>query len=594
MSIYERLTRDLRFFKSFGRALPNVIRSRPTGTFTVADAIGEVAQRMPEQLALVFEDQKLTYRDLDLASNQVAHWAKSHNIGRGDVVALLMENRPEFVVYWLGLAKLGAVTALINTNLTGRPLAHCLEVSGAKHLILDAALAENYANAASEMNTALTVWSSGGDVPGTKNLDSLRAQQPERRLPADTRKGLTGGDKLFYIYTSGTTGLPKAANFSHQKFIATSSGGLGISSIGPSDRMYIVLPLYHSAGGVMALGATLLSGATAVLARKFSATRFWEDCVNYDVTMFQYIGELCRYLLNSPAHPDERKHSLRVCIGNGLRPEIWEPFQDRFAIPRIIEFYGATEGNIALMNIDNKVGSIGRMPTILRRAAGLHLVQFDVENEEVIRDTDGFCIPCATGEAGEAIAKISKTTRFEGYTDESASEKKILRDAFEKGDAYFRSGDLLRMDEEDYFYFVDRIGDTFRWKGENVSTGEVSEVVTICSGVREVNVYGVEVPGTDGRAGMASLVLDDDFDLEAFYTEVCSQLAGYARPLFLRIRPELEITGTFKHRKVDAVKEGFAPSLVADPLYVLDAQQGAYVEITTEIYKQIQNGDMRL
>jgi fatty-acyl-CoA synthase len=294
-----------------------MIRSRPTGTFTVADAIGEVAQRMPEQLALVFEDQKLTYRDLDLASNQVAHWAKSHNIGRGDVVALLMENRPEFVVYWLGLAKLGAVTALINTNLTGRPLAHCLEVSGAKHLILDATLAENYANAASEMNTALTVWSSGGDVPGANDLDSLRAQQPERRLPADTREGLTGGDKLFYIYTSGTTGLPKAANFSHQKFIATSSGGLGISGMGPSDRMYIVLPLYHSAGGVMALGATLLSGATAVLARKFSATRFWEDCVNYNVTMFQYIGELCRYLLNSPAHPDERKHSLRSsgCAG---------------------------------------------------------------------------------------------------------------------------------------------------------------------------------------------------------------------------------------------------------------------------------------
>jgi fatty-acyl-CoA synthase len=594
MSIYERLTRDLRFFKSFGRALPNVIRSRPTGTFTVADAIGEVAQRMPEQLALVFEDQKLTYRNLDLASNQVAHWAQSHNIGRGDVVALLMENRPEFVVYWLGLAKLGAVTALINTNLTGRPLAHCLDVSGAKHLILDAALAENYANAESEMNTALTVWSSGGDVPGAEDLDSLRAQQPERRLPPDTREGLTGGDKLFYIYTSGTTGLPKAANFSHQKFIATASGGLGISSMGPSDRMYIVLPLYHSAGGVMALGATLLSGATAVLARKFSATRFWEDCLNYDVTMFQYIGELCRYLLNSPAHPDERKHSLRVCIGNGLRPEIWEPFQDRFAIPRIIEFYGATEGNIALMNIDNKVGSIGRMPAILRRAAGLHLVQFDVENGEVIRDTDGFCIPCATDEAGEAIAKISKTTRFEGYTDESASEKKILRDAFEEGDAYFRSGDLLRMDEEDYFYFVDRIGDTFRWKGENVSTGEVSEVVTTCSGIREVNVYGVEVPDTDGRAGMASLVLDDDFDLDAFYTEVCSQLAAYARPLFLRIRPELEITGTFKHRKVDAVKEGFDPSVVADPLYVLDAGQGAYVSLTTEIYRKIQNGNMRL
>ena len=414
MSIHQRIIRDLRMAKSFARIIPNAVRSRPGGSFTVADAIEEVTKRSPNHPALVFEDQRLSYRDLDLASNRVAHWARAQGVGRGDVVALLMENRPEFVVHWLGLAKLGAVTALINTNLTGRPLAHSLEISDAKHLILDAALADNWANASKEFAGELEVWASCGEVAGAEDLDAACALQSSRPLPADIRKGLTSGDKLFYIYTSGTTGLPKAANFSHQRFITTASGGMGMGGLGPSDRMYIVLPLYHSAGGVMALGGALISGATAVLARKFSATRFWEDCVDHDVTVFQYIGELCRYLLNSPEHRDETSHRLRLCIGNGLRPEIWQPFQERFKIPNIIEFYGATEGNVVFTNIDNKVGSIGRMPALMRRAAGIHLVRFDVEKEDVVRGGDGFCIECEVGEAGEA-----------GETGEAGEESEV-------------------------------------------------------------------------------------------------------------------------------------------------------------------------
>ncbi len=593
MSLQQRITSDLRMVGALSRLIPRVVRVRPGSGFTVPDAIEEIARNSPDQPALVFEDQVVSYRALDAEANRVARWGQAQGVAKGDVVALLMENRPEFVIHWLGLAKIGAVTALINTNLVGRPLAHCLAVSGARHLILDAALADNWSTAAADVSDGLAVWASGGPLPAAQDLDADRARRSAGPLAKDVRDGLDSTDKLFYIYTSGTTGLPKAANFSHQRFVATAAGALGIGRLGPEDRMYIVLPLYHSAGGVMALGGALLSGATAVIARRFSASRFWEDCVRHDVTVFQYIGELCRYLLNSPPHPDERRHRLRVCIGNGLRPEIWELFQKRFDIPAILEFYGATEGNVVLMNVDNKVGAVGRLPGLMRRAMGMHLVKFDVRKEEVVRGPDGFCVDCEVDEPGEAIGRISATSRFEGYSDRKASEKKILRDVFKRGDAYFRTGDLLRRDADDYFYFVDRIGDTFRWKGENVSTGEVSEVLSTCSGVREANVYGVAVAGADGRAGMASLVVDDDFKLDVFCDRIVDQLPGYARPQFLRIRDEIEITGTFKHRKVEAVEEGFDPDRVSEPLFSLDAKIGAYVPLDGVLYERIQAGDVR-
>jgi fatty-acyl-CoA synthase len=316
--------------------------------------------------------------------------------------------------------------------------------------------------------------------------------------------------------------------------------------------------------------------------------------VKYEATAFQYIGELCRYLLNSPPHPDERRHKLRVCIGNGLRPEVWEPFRTRFGIPRILEFYGATEGNVAFMNFDGKVGAVGRLPGFMSRLTGTRLVRYDVAKDEHVRGPDGFCVPCKPGEVGEAIGKISERLRFEGYTSREATEKKVLRDVFEKGDAYFRTGDLLRADADDYVYFVDRIGDTFRWKGENVATSEVAEVMTVCPGVREVNVYGVAIAGHDGRAGMAAVVVDDDFDAERLAAHVVRELPSYARPLFVRIQTEIEVTGTFKHRKVDLVTEGFDPSRVGDPLLFFDAERGSYVPLDVELHGRILGGGVRI
>jgi len=343
----------------------------------------------------------------------------------------------------------------------------------------------------------------------------------------------------------------------------------------------------------MALGGALTGGSTVVLARRFSVRRFWEDCVRYDVTIFQYIGELCRYLVNAPRQESERRHRVRLCVGNGLRPEVWEPFRDRFRIPEIIEFYGATEGNVSLVNLDNKVGSVGRLARSVQLLAGFFLVRFDVEEGRVVRGEDGFCIEAAVGEPGEAIGRITKATRFEGYSDAEASEAKILRNVFRRGDAFFLTGDLLRRDRDGYFYFVDRIGDTFRWKGENVSTSEVAEAIATTPGVEEVSVYGVEVVGTDGRAGMASLVVNEEFSMEALVEHLDADLAAYARPVFLRLSSEIETTGTFKHRKVDAIREGFDPSIVGDPLYVFDSKAHAFVPLDPDVFEEIQSGMRR-
>jgi fatty-acyl-CoA synthase len=594
MAFLRRLALDARYLREMTRALSLVRKLQPAAPTSIADFLEKHAAATPGRPAILQDDRVLTWAELDAAADRVARWALALGVGRGDVVALLMENRPEYVVTWFGLAKLGAVTALINTNLRGQPLAHSLAVAEAKHLVLGSELREALDTVLAHLASPPEVWATGGPVDGAHDLDAALAAQRAAPVGREQRSGLVAGDRLFYIYTSGTTGLPKAANVSHARAMMMGGGAAAAQRLTPDDRVYIALPLYHSAGGAMAAGAALLSGGSMALARKFSASRFWSDCVRYEATAFQYIGELCRYLLSSPPHPDERRHRIRVCIGNGLRPEVWEPFQSRFGIPRVIEFYGATEGNVALMNFDGKVGAVGRLPGFVRRLAGIQLVRYDVARDTHVRGPDGFCVPCGPGEVGEAIGRISERLRFEGYTSAEATEKKVLRDVFAKGDAYFRTGDLLRVDADDYAYFVDRIGDTFRWKGENVATSEVAEVVTVCPGVREVNVYGVSIPGHDGRAGMAALVADDGFDAARLAAHVARELPSYARPLFLRIQPELEVTGTFKHRKVELVAEGFDPARVRDPLWFFDAERGGYVPLDGDLHARIVGGAVRI
>ncbi len=611
MSILAGVRRDLEVMKSLLPVLLGARKAARDKTIDYSDFLDSHFRRRANHPALIGESGSMTWGELDAFANRIARWALSEGLSRGDVVALLMENRPEFVAIWLGLSRIGVVSALLNTNLTGDRLAHCMREAGACRWIVGVELAEAAASAVAELEEVPQLLVTGAIaapiaaladipaglsriVPDSRPFDGLHARQSAAAVDPSVRAGRLGGDGIFLIYTSGTTGLPKAARISHTKAIVTGIGSWKSLGLTPNDRTYCCLPLYHSAGGMMSVGAALLSGGTLVIARRFSTKRFWSDCTQHDVTAFQYIGELCRYLLNSPPHPDERRHRIRCAIGNGLRPEVWEPFQKRFQIPRIIEFYGATEGNLALINISGKVGAVGQFPSYLRKAVGIELVRFDIESEEIKRGADGFCQRCDVEEAGELLIKISETAHFEGYTSESATEKKVLRNAFKEGDAYFRSGDLLRLDSEGFYYFVDRIGDTFRWKGENVATSEVAEVISAAAGIEEANVYGVSISGTDGRAGMAALVINDDFDIDVLSGLVEDGLAPYARPIFIRILPQMEITGTFKQRKIDLVREGFDPVRLSDRLFFRDPEKRRYLPLDASSFERIESGQIRL
>jgi fatty-acyl-CoA synthase len=373
----------------------------------------------------------------------------------------------------------------------------------------------------------------------------------------------------------------------------------GVMNTRASDRMYDCLPLYHTAGGLLATGALLVDGGSVVIRDKFSAREFWDDVVRWDCTCFQYIGELCRYLLNAPPSPQERAHRLRLACGNGLRPDVWAQFKERFRIPQIIEFYAATEGNVSLFNFDGKEGAVGRLPWWMAARFPTKIVRFDRERQQPVRDERGFCIECEVDEPGEVVGKIIKDAskpgqRFEGYADATETDRKILHDVFEKGDAWFRTGDLMRKDKDGYFYFVDRIGDTFRWKGENVSTTEVEETIGRFPGILTANVYGVAVPGRDGRAGMAAIVAEDNLNLTALRDYLARQLPEYARPVFLRLRQENDVTTTFKQKKIDIVRDGFDPSRTSDPIYVSDPQRKAFVRLDSALFADINAGRMRL
>jgi fatty-acyl-CoA synthase len=545
--------------------------------------IDEQAAKLGDAPAVLSGSEQFSYRDLSRRSNQYARWALDRGVAKGDAVCLMMPNRPEFLAIWLGISKMGGVVALLNTNLTGASLAHSIRLVQPKHVVADAAFAATVTAAVPNQLY----------VPGP-DIERYSGDQ----LTSSERQPVSIDDRALYIYTSGTTGLPKAANVSHARLMQWGLWFQGMLDLAPTDRLYNCLPMYHSVGGVLAPGAILAAGGSLVISEKFSAGKFWSNVVRWDCTLIQYIGELCRYLVNTPASPDDTRHRVRIACGNGLRPDVWEKFQTRFHIPRIFEFYAATEGGLSLFNADGKLGSIGRVPGYLAHRFAPTLVKFDHDLGQPARDEIGFCIRAGVNEPGEAIVKVTNDparvgSRFEGYTSQEASEERILRDVFAPGDAWVRTGDLMRKDETGYFYFVDRIGDTFRWKGENVATSEVEEIICAFPGVQQTNVYGVGIPGADGRVGMAALVVEEQFDLAAFRDHLESRLPHYARPLFLRIRSEIETTGTFKHTKNGLARQGYDPSASADMLYFNDAATQAFVKLDQSLYDRIQAGGIR-
>jgi fatty-acyl-CoA synthase len=569
--------------------LTSPIEAEPSRLF--ADVVEDWAARQPDRPALVSDAQTLSYRALAERINRYARWALSSGIMPGDTVCLIMPTRPDYVAAWLGIGRVGGVVALINTKLVGQSLAHCVNVARTNHIILASELADVFASAQPWLERAPKVWSDTDIDAGLAKLDGGLLSTAERR-------DVTINDRALLIHTSGTTGLPKAASISHRRILNWGGWFAGLTSASPDDRLYNCLPVYHSVGGVVAPCSMLFAGASVALAEKFSATNFWQDVARFDCTLFQYIGELCRYLLKAPASEFERQHRLRLACGNGLRGDIWEQFQARFAIPQILEFYAATEGNFSLYNVEGKAGAIGRIPALLAHRFPAAIVKVDPDGGAPMRGDDGLCVVCARNEAGEAIGRIGTADegggRFEGYTDKAETAKKILRDVFAKGDAWFRTGDLMRLDEQGFFHFVDRVGDTFRWKGENVATSEVNDAIRQCKGVLDATTYGVEVGGHDGRAGMSAIVIGDGFDLTAFADHLAARLPAYAQPLFLRIGASLDATETFKQKKHQLAREGFDPGLVTDPLYVRDPASGAYWPLRAEDHARIVSGKIKV
>nr|XP_056720786.1 long-chain fatty acid transport protein 5 [Euleptes europaea] len=568
--------------------------------FTMVDMFLAQVQKHPQKPLILFGDEVYTYRDIDRLSNQVARVFRGPvGLKGGESVAVFMMNSPAYVWVWLGLAKIGCGIACINYNVRSKVLLHALSSCDSKVLLTT----PDFKTAIMDVLPSLRkegvqVFYLSDDSP-TEGVEALLGQiksSSAEPVPLSFREGDTSKSAAMYIFTSGTTGLPKAAIINHRRLVRMSSV-FHLCGISSKDIVYTALPLYHTAGLLVGIGGCLEVGCTCVLKSKFSVSQFWDDCRQYRVSVIQYVGEIMRYLCHAPEKPNDREHGVQKALGNGIRVEVWKEFLRRFGPVQICEVYGATEANVGFINYTGKVGAVGRDNFLIKKITPFELVQYDPDTGEPVRDEKGYCIPVAPGETGLLVGKITNTNQFVGYAgDLQKTEKKILRDVRKKGDCYFNSGDLLMIDREGFVYFQDRVGDTFRWKGENVATTEVEKILITLKFIQEVNVYGVPVPGHEGKIGMAAIQLKEGlpFDEEEMYRHAKDYLPNYAIPHFIRIQKALEITGTFKHVKGQLVKEGFDPAAIRDPLFFLDVAEKHYVPMTQEIYNSIAEKRRRL
>lgn len=585
----------LRGLSRVGRAVTQMAWSRVCEHVSIGRLVEHHAGRRPEHPALRFEGREYTYAEFNAAANRYARALKAAGVGRGDAVAVLIDNRPETLIAVTALAKLGATAAMCNTKQRAETLAHSFKTVSARHALVGGELREVFEEIRAQVGIPddrlwFVAESRRERAPaGYRDLNAAAAGQNGGNPPDTAAVAKT--DPCFYIFTSGTTGLPKASVMSHLRWLRGGAGmGLAGMRLYPEDVLYCPLPLYHNNALTVSWGGVLSAGATFALARKFSASRFWDDVVASRATAFCYIGELCRYLLRTERTAAERSHRVRVAVGNGLRPDIWDEFKARFGIPRICEFYGASEGNLVFVNGLN-----------LDRTAGLcpfpfAVVAYDPDTEEPVRDAKGRMRRVETGGVGLLLTKITNFAPYEGYTDAEASEKKVLRGVFKRDDAWFNTGDLVRDQGWWHIAFVDRLGDTFRWKGENVATTEVENILNGHPAIEESVVYGVAVPGADGRAGMAAVTPRGEFEdlgLDDLATYLRQHLPAYAVPVFLRPRPEQEVTGTFKYRKVELKREGYAPER-DDPVYVLTPRAKGYRKLTPRKRRQLDAGELAI
>ena len=585
------LLRPLPESSGFNRGLLNLARFKPDHYASIGSLLEQQAERFPERPALLFENRRWTYSEFNAWVNRIAGALRQNGVGPGDAVALLMENRPELLACVAATVKLGAIAGMLNHNQRGEVLAHSIGLTKARLIVvgeecMGALESTPYTPGSGKLRAWL--WDGAGSLPqGYRNLAAECEDMGSANPPETTQVQMK--QPCFYIFTSGTTGLPKASVMTHYRWLRGMAGlGQMALRLKPEDVFYCCLPLYHNNALTVSWSSALGTGAALALSRKFSASRFWDEIRRHEATAFCYIGELCRYLLNQPPSARDRDHRVRVAVGNGLRPEIWDDFQQRFGIAHIAEFYGASESNLAFVNGFGLSRTAGFCPLPYA------VVEFDAEHEQPARGPDGLMRKVRRGGVGLLICQINSRAPFDGYTDEKASEAKVLRDVFKPGDCWYNSGDLVRDQGFKHIQFVDRVGDTFGWKGENVATTEVEGALNQHPCVEQAVVYGVQIPNSDGRAGMAALTWKDGaFDGAGLAAQLLQQLPAYAVPLFVRLRKEQEITGTFKYRKVELKREGFDPGRIGEPLYVLlDASRG-YEPLTAELFRQIETGTVR-
>ncbi|CAL8131301.1 unnamed protein product [Orchesella dallaii] len=555
-------------------------------------------------------------------SFRVANYFQGIGLKKGDAVGLAMTTRPEHAAIWLGLGRIGVVSVLINTNLRNDALEKCVSVVECKAFIIGSELRQAFGE----------IWNDGnGKQLLPSDIYELDRFMEDPKWVPETVKTQIGSfttidfaqcllktskgatvvtpdqeptflDPIMYIFTSGTTGVPKAVRCSHGRlfFLASTASVINFSS---KDVSYNAAPMYHT-GGLLAVVWAFCFRAPAVLVVKFSATNFWKDVHRYKVTVSMYVGEFCRFIHNQPENPElEKGHTLRAMFGGGgLRPEVWTAFQKRFNVKQFVDLYGSTEGNCTLINLEAKIGACGYIPVWLQPVHPIQLVKTDPVTGEVLRDhKTGFAIRCENGEPGELIGKIIDSVpmaRFDGYTDPVATEQRILRNAFAQGDKYFRTGDCFTRDKYGYYYFQDRIGDTFRWNSENVATTLVEAVISRITGLRNNTVYGVKVPGTEGSACMAAILdsSDGELDLEALANGMKMSLPKYAMPMFIRvisIHKGLDMTGTYKFQKFRLREDGFNIMNIKDPVYIYSSVTESYSKMDLEKLSEVMKGNYR-
>lgn len=557
------------------RGMLTGLLAQPGSKKSIGTVFQERAARYGDRIFLRFGDQQLTYRDANAAANRYAAVLAARGVGQGDVVAIMLRNSPNAVLAMLAAVKCGAVAGMLNYHQRGEVLAHSLGLLDAKVLVAETDLVSAVAECGGSGSTqTLTV----------EDLErfavSAAATNPASASAVQAR------DTAFYIFTSGTTGFPKASVMTHLRWLKALAafGGIGLR-LKSSDTLYCCLPLYHNNALTVALSSVINSGATLALGKSFSASKFWDEVIANDATAFIYIGEVCRYLLNQPAKSTDRAHKVRVIAGNGLRPEIWDEFTKRFGIDRVCEFYASSEGNAAFINVFNVPRSTGIFPMPLA------YVEYDPDTGAPLRGEDGRVRRVPAGEPGLLLSPVNRLQPFDGYTDPESSEKKLVRNAFREGDCWFNTGDVMSPQGLGHAAFVDRLGDTFRWKGENVATTQVEAALASDDSVEDCTVFGVEVPRTGGRAGMAAVKLRDgaEFDGKSLARAVYDQLPGYALPLFVRVVDSIEQTTTFKSRKVELREQAYG-SDVEDPLYVLAGRADGYVPFYDEYPDEVAEG----